>query len=280
MSDALRGENEGDLAGFIAETRTVFAKLDRSGDDLGQLITNFNGFAGALANESENLSRTIADLEPTLREADHVVRGAQRCPAAAAGTCDRVGARDRGAARNDRRLQPMARPDRSARSGGRARRPRTPTAQDRAGPRRGQSGGDAAVRADDRALAVLEPGPDPDRATRRSRRMPTGPPARRTGTSSSTGSSISRASARASMATARTCACRPAAGRSWSTTPTRPADRATRSTSPTRSRRPQGNQPVQPASPPPFRMDFPCANNDPPNLNGPAAAAGPADLVP
>jgi len=69
VSDALRGENEGDLAGFIAETRTVFAKLASRQEDLGDLITNFNGFAAALASESANLSRTIADLEPTLREA-------------------------------------------------------------------------------------------------------------------------------------------------------------------------------------------------------------------
>ena len=69
VSDALRGENEGDLAGFIAETRTVFAKLSSRQEDLGNLITNFNGFAAALANESANLSRTIAELEPTLREA-------------------------------------------------------------------------------------------------------------------------------------------------------------------------------------------------------------------
>ncbi len=69
VSDALRGQNEGDLAGFIAETRTVFAKLASREEDLGNLITNFNGFAAALANESANLSRTIADLEPTLREA-------------------------------------------------------------------------------------------------------------------------------------------------------------------------------------------------------------------
>jgi ABC-type transporter Mla subunit MlaD len=69
VSDALRGENEGDLAGLIASTRTVFTKLASRGEDLGNLITNFNGFAAALANESANLSRTIAELEPTLREA-------------------------------------------------------------------------------------------------------------------------------------------------------------------------------------------------------------------
>ena len=38
--------------------------------DLGGLITNFNTTAGALAAESANLSETIAQLEPTLRETD------------------------------------------------------------------------------------------------------------------------------------------------------------------------------------------------------------------
>ena len=70
VARALRGENPGDLAGFIASTRTVFEKLARPGDDLGELITNFNVTAGALADESSNLSATIRDLEPTLQQAD------------------------------------------------------------------------------------------------------------------------------------------------------------------------------------------------------------------
>ena len=70
VARALRGENPGDLAGFIAETRTVFAKLASSGDDLGELITNFNVTTGALADESENLSATIRELEPTLEQAN------------------------------------------------------------------------------------------------------------------------------------------------------------------------------------------------------------------
>ena len=43
---------------------------------------------------------------------------------------------------------------------------------------------------------------------------------------------------------------------------------------------PDGIQPVLPGAAPPFRMDVACAKNDPPNVNGPASAPGPADLVP
>ena len=70
VSRALRGENPGDLAGWIRATGTVFAKLESRGDDLGELITNFNTLAGALANESENLSETIRELPPTLAETE------------------------------------------------------------------------------------------------------------------------------------------------------------------------------------------------------------------
>ncbi|MDX6580888.1 MAG: phospholipid/cholesterol/gamma-HCH transport system substrate-binding protein [Solirubrobacterales bacterium] len=68
VAKALRGENPGDLAGFISSTGGVFAKLAASGDDLANLITNFNVTAGALANESANLSATIHELPPTLEE--------------------------------------------------------------------------------------------------------------------------------------------------------------------------------------------------------------------
>jgi hypothetical protein len=41
-----------------------------------------------------------------------------------------------------------------------------------------------------------------------------------------------------------------------------------------------GVQPVVPDATPPFRMDVTCHQNALPDLNGPAAAAGPPDLVP
>jgi ABC-type transporter Mla subunit MlaD len=68
VARATRGVNPGDLAGFIRSTATVFAKLDSRGDDLGELITNFNTFTGALAGESQNLSETLRELPPTLEE--------------------------------------------------------------------------------------------------------------------------------------------------------------------------------------------------------------------
>jgi hypothetical protein len=42
---------------------------------------------------------------------------------------------------------------------------------------------------------------------------------------------------------------------------------------------PQGVQPFQPRSLPPFRMDVPCHRNAVPDINGPAAAVAPPDLV-
>jgi phospholipid/cholesterol/gamma-HCH transport system substrate-binding protein len=74
VSRALRGEKPGDLAGFIRSTSTVFAKLASRQDDLGELIGNFNTFAGALASESENLSATVRELAPTLDEAQVSLR--------------------------------------------------------------------------------------------------------------------------------------------------------------------------------------------------------------
>jgi phospholipid/cholesterol/gamma-HCH transport system substrate-binding protein len=74
VSSALRGENPGDLAGFIRSTSAVFAKLASRQDDLGELISNFNTTAGALASESSNLSATLAELDPTLNEAQVSLR--------------------------------------------------------------------------------------------------------------------------------------------------------------------------------------------------------------
>jgi ABC-type transporter Mla subunit MlaD len=74
VAEALRGENPGDLEGFIRSSGDVFAKLASRENDLGDLITNFNTFSGALASESENLSSTIAELDPTLSEAQVSLR--------------------------------------------------------------------------------------------------------------------------------------------------------------------------------------------------------------
>ncbi len=279
VSDALRGENEGDLAGFIAETRTVFAKLDQSGDDLGQLITNFNGFAGALASESENLSRTIADLEPTLREATTSF-----------------------AELND--ALPPLRALAIASEPGIEELPET---IDAFNPWLDQTG--QLVQEDElgglaRLLRKTAPGLAEVNQSANELFAQT--------------TALSQCSNQVLIPTADaeiTADANGATGeKNWfeffyglvnlagvgqgfdgngpylrlqtgggpllvhNSNPTgRPGDQVNFTNT---IEAPQGNQPVQPASPPPFRMDFPCANNDPPNLNGPAAAAGPADLVP
>lgn len=70
VNTALLGENPGDLAGFIRGFGRTFGKLADREAELSDLITNFNTFAGALAAESANLSRTLEELAPTLEEAE------------------------------------------------------------------------------------------------------------------------------------------------------------------------------------------------------------------
>lgn len=69
VNTALLGEHPHDLSGFIRGLGQTFSKLAAREDDLSDLITNFNTFTGALAAESSNLSRTISELAPTLEEA-------------------------------------------------------------------------------------------------------------------------------------------------------------------------------------------------------------------
>ncbi len=69
VNTALLGEQPHDLSRFIKSFGTTFAKLASREDDLSDLVTNFNTFAGALATESANLSLTIEELAPTLEEA-------------------------------------------------------------------------------------------------------------------------------------------------------------------------------------------------------------------
>jgi phospholipid/cholesterol/gamma-HCH transport system substrate-binding protein len=69
VNTALLGENPHDLSGFIRGFGQTFAKLAAREAELSDLITNFNVFTGALAAESANLSRTVEELAPTLEEA-------------------------------------------------------------------------------------------------------------------------------------------------------------------------------------------------------------------
>ena len=74
VNTALLGQNEHDLSGFIKSAGVVFGKLASVEDDLSDLITNFNTFAGALAAESTNLQRTLEELAPTLEETEPSLR--------------------------------------------------------------------------------------------------------------------------------------------------------------------------------------------------------------
>ena len=74
VNTALLGENPHDLSRFVKGLGTTFGKLASVEDDLSDLITNFNVFAGALATESENLSATFAELPPTLDETELSLR--------------------------------------------------------------------------------------------------------------------------------------------------------------------------------------------------------------
>ncbi|MDX6504847.1 MAG: phospholipid/cholesterol/gamma-HCH transport system substrate-binding protein [Gaiellaceae bacterium] len=73
-AQALRGTGPHDLSNLIAAQSRVFGALLSRESQLQDLITNFNVFTGALAAESSNLSATIAQLAPTLEEAQPSLR--------------------------------------------------------------------------------------------------------------------------------------------------------------------------------------------------------------
>jgi ABC-type transporter Mla subunit MlaD len=74
VSRALRGEHTHDLSALISSSGQVFSKLASEDTALSELITNFNVTTGALAAESQNLSDSIRQLAPTLDEADVSLR--------------------------------------------------------------------------------------------------------------------------------------------------------------------------------------------------------------
>ena len=69
VSEAMLGENEHDLSGYIKEMGVVAGALDRNPEQLKALITNFRQTAGAFARENANLEAAIAELPRTLRVA-------------------------------------------------------------------------------------------------------------------------------------------------------------------------------------------------------------------
>jgi ABC-type transporter Mla subunit MlaD len=74
VNDALRGRREHDLSGLIKADRDVFKKLEGHESQLQGLITNFNITTAALAQESQNVSATLAELAPTLEIAEPSLR--------------------------------------------------------------------------------------------------------------------------------------------------------------------------------------------------------------
>ncbi len=66
VNEALLGTQRGDLAGLLVAGNRTFKALVSRESDLQGLVTNFNTFTGALADESDNLSNSIALLAPTL----------------------------------------------------------------------------------------------------------------------------------------------------------------------------------------------------------------------
>src|SRR3954454_20321040 len=69
VSEALLGENEHDLSGYVDRSGLVAGALDRNRQRLKDFITYFRRTAGAFARENTNLESAIAELPRTLRAA-------------------------------------------------------------------------------------------------------------------------------------------------------------------------------------------------------------------
>ncbi len=69
VNQALLGQQAGDLRDLIGATSNVFAKLASREGDLRELVTNFSVATGAFADESASLERTLAELAPTVEQA-------------------------------------------------------------------------------------------------------------------------------------------------------------------------------------------------------------------
>src|SRR5215210_395416 len=69
VSEAMLGEREHDLSGYVDRAGVVAGALDRNRGQLKDLITNFRRTAGAFARENQNLESAIAELPRTLRAA-------------------------------------------------------------------------------------------------------------------------------------------------------------------------------------------------------------------
>lgn len=74
VSQALLGSGPRDLSRFIDSTGRVFEDLAASEAQLRQLIGNFATTAGAFAAEQDSLRATLAELAPTLEQAEPSLR--------------------------------------------------------------------------------------------------------------------------------------------------------------------------------------------------------------
>jgi phospholipid/cholesterol/gamma-HCH transport system substrate-binding protein len=78
VSEAMLGEHEHDLSGYIDRGGVVAGALDRNREQLKDLITNFRVTAGAFARENGNLEAAIAELPRTLRAAQPALAALNR----------------------------------------------------------------------------------------------------------------------------------------------------------------------------------------------------------
>ena len=74
MNEALLGTEPHDLSRLIRAQRDTLNKLTGSEAALQGLITNFNMTTGALAQEQQNVSASIAELAPTLEQGEPTLR--------------------------------------------------------------------------------------------------------------------------------------------------------------------------------------------------------------
>lgn len=74
VNEALQGTSPHDLSTLIAGQAKAFGALVGHESQLQGLVSNFNTFTGALAQESSNLERTIRQLGPTLNVAEPALR--------------------------------------------------------------------------------------------------------------------------------------------------------------------------------------------------------------
>jgi phospholipid/cholesterol/gamma-HCH transport system substrate-binding protein len=74
VNEALQGTSPHDLSNLIAAQSKAFGALVGHESQLQGLVSNFNTFTAALANQSGNLERTIRLLGPTLKVAEPSLR--------------------------------------------------------------------------------------------------------------------------------------------------------------------------------------------------------------